>query len=98
LEDETAPEKTVLKVTNARGAFDHACCEIGMKTISHKTLRHLFVTTAIESGIDVLTVSHWLGHKDGGALAMKVYGHLRNEHSKLAAQKVNFALVKKKKK
>jgi hypothetical protein len=31
-----------------------------------------------------------LGHKDGGALAMKTYGHLRNEHSQAIAQKVKF--------
>jgi len=36
---------------------------------------------AIESGVDIPTVSRWLGHKDGGALGMRVYGHLRNEHS-----------------
>jgi ABC-type transporter Mla maintaining outer membrane lipid asymmetry ATPase subunit MlaF len=28
---------------------------------------------------------------DGGALAMKVYGHLRREHSAAMAQKVSFA-------
>jgi integrase len=37
----------------------------------------------IESGVDIPTVSRWLGHKDGGALAMRVYGHLRQEHSDL---------------
>jgi hypothetical protein len=41
--------------------------------------------------VDIPTVSRWLGHKDGGALAMKVYGHLRNEHSLAAAKKVTFA-------
>jgi len=34
-------------------------------------LRHLFATRCIESGVDIPTVSRWLGHKDGGALAMK---------------------------
>ena len=33
----------------------------------------------------------WLGHKDGGALAMKTYGHLRREHSIAQAQRVTFA-------
>ena len=33
------------------------------------------------SGVDIPTVSRWLGHKDGGALAMEVYGLLRNQHS-----------------
>ena len=38
-------------------------------------LRHFFATTCIESGVDIPTVSRWLGHKDGGALAMRLYGH-----------------------
>jgi len=53
-------------------------------------LRHLFATRCIESGVDIPTVSCWLGHKDGGALAMKVYGHLRDSHSAEMAQKVCF--------
>jgi hypothetical protein len=39
------------------------------------------------------TVSRWLGHKDGGALAMKTYGHLRREHSIAQAQRVTFSPV-----
>jgi hypothetical protein len=35
-------------------------------------------------------VSGRLGHKDGGALAMKVYGHLRDPHSAAMAQWVSF--------
>jgi site-specific recombinase XerD len=50
----------------------------------------LFATTCIESGVDIPTVSRWLGHKDGGALAMKVYGHLREQHSSNMAQRVSF--------
>ena len=33
----------------------------------------------------------WLGHKDGGALAMKVYGHLRDQHSEEMAARVSFS-------
>jgi site-specific recombinase XerD len=55
-------------------------------------LRHLYATTAIESGIDIPTVAKLLGHKDGGALAMRVYGHLRQEHAKAAVQKIKFGL------
>ena len=43
-------------------------------------------------GRDILpTVSRWLGHKDGGALAKKAYGHLRDQHSVAMAQKVTFS-------
>jgi hypothetical protein len=35
-------------------------------------------------------VSRWLGHRDGGALAMRTYGHLRDQHSTAMAQQVSF--------
>jgi hypothetical protein len=31
-----------------------------------------------------------VGHKDGGVLIGKVYGHLANEHRKAMAERVNF--------
>lgn len=90
---EDEPEdRRVLKVAVAYSAMRHAAERIGMDPISHHDLRHLFATMCIESGVDVPTVSRWLGHRDGGALAMRVYGHLRNEHSLREAQKVCFAL------
>jgi integrase len=54
-------------------------------------LRHYFATRCMEtSTVDIPTVSRWLGHKDGGALAMKTYGHLRDEHSQRLAKQVRF--------
>jgi len=50
----------------------------------------LFATRCIEAGVDIPTVSRWLGHQDGGALCMKTYGHLRDEHSANEAKKVAF--------
>jgi len=63
---------------------------IGIERITHHDLRHLFATRCIEAGVDIPTVSRWLGHVYGGALAMKVYGHLRRTHSQAAAQLVTF--------
>jgi len=54
--------------------------------------RHFFATTCIEAGVDIPTVARWLGHKDGGVLAMRVYGHLRQEHSFRQIKLVNFGL------
>lgn len=81
----------VFRVREAQRAIDSACKKIGITRITHHDLRHLFATTCIESGIDIPTVSRWLGHSDGGALLMKTYGHLRREHSIAQAQRVNFA-------
>ena len=80
-------------VGECQKALDRACKKVGADRITHHDLRHLFATRCIESGVDIPTVSRWLGHKDGGALAMKTYGHLRREHSIAQAQRVSFAPV-----
>jgi integrase len=81
----------VFLVRECQKALDRACKKVGADRITHHDLRYLFATRCIESGVDIPTVSRWLGHKDGGALAMKTYGHLRREHSIAQAQKVSFA-------
>jgi integrase len=86
----------VFRVRECQKALDRACKRVGTARITHHDLRHLFATRCIESGVDIPTVSRWLGHKDGGALAMKTYGHLRREHSIAQAQRVTFALASEK--
>jgi len=86
----TGATGSVMQVSECGIALARACKEIGISKLTHHDLRHLFATRCIESGVDIPTVSRWLGHKDGGALAMKTYGHLRNEHSQAMAQKVKF--------
>src|SRR5262249_6598677 len=83
----------VFLVGECQKSLDRACERVGADRITHRDLRHLFATRCIESGVDIPTVSRWLGHKDGGALAMKTYGHLRREHSIAQAQRVTFAPV-----
>jgi integrase len=86
-----ASAKKVFLVNECQKAMDRAAKKIKMTRITHHDLRHFFATVSIESGVDIPTVSRWLGHKDGGALAMRTYGHLRREHSVSQAQKVSFA-------
>jgi integrase len=52
--------------------------------------RHHFISFAVMSGIDFMTIARWVGHKDGGILIGKVYGHLSNEHAQLQAARMNF--------
>jgi integrase len=85
------PDSKVFRVGECQKALDRACKKVRADRITHHDLRHLFATRCIESGVDIPTVSRWLGHKDGGALAMKTYGHLRREHSLAQAQRVSFA-------
>ncbi|MEM7014749.1 MAG: site-specific integrase [Verrucomicrobiota bacterium] len=81
----------VLLVNNAKAIMQKVSEPMGKESIGHHDMRHLFATTCIESGVDIPTIAHWLGHQDGGALAMKTYGHLRNEYSRRAADLVSFA-------
>jgi integrase len=44
--------------------------------------RHHFISYAVMSGIDYLTIARWVGHRDGGVLFGRVYGHLNDEHAR----------------
>jgi len=85
------PDATVTKVFEAQKSLDSAAKKAGVRRLTHHDLRHLFATTCIEAGIDIPTVARLLGHKDGGALAMKTYGHLRDEHAQKMIQRVRYA-------
>lgn len=87
-------EGPILRVGKSIHALDRACKKVGVPKLRHHDLRHYFATVCIESGVDIPTVSRWLGHSDGGPLAMKTYGHLRDEHSLAAAQRVSFTPCK----
>jgi integrase len=80
----------VLRVHDARGTLEKACKLVGIPRLTHHDFRHYFCTVCLENGVDIPTVARWLGHKDGGALIGKVYGHLRDEHSLRVAQGVSF--------
>jgi integrase len=87
-------DSPVIAFKDCRKALAGACGKLGIPRLTHHDLRHLFATRCIESGVDIPTVSRWLGHKDGGALAMRVYGHLRDHHSTEMAKKVTFGTAK----
>jgi integrase len=91
LHDGQKPEDKICELGECEKSLTRACKLIGIPKLTHHDLRHLFATRCIEAGVDIPTVSRWLGHSDGGALAMKVYGHLRDKHSASMGAKVTFA-------
>jgi integrase len=60
-------------------------------TLQFHDCRHFFISMAVMSGIDFMTIARWVGHKDGGVLIGKVYGHLSNEHAQLQATRLVFS-------
>ena len=61
-----------------------------MPSFGFHDCRHFFISFAVMSGVDYMTIARWVGHKDGGVLIGKVYGHLSNEHARAQAQRLNF--------
>ena len=89
--DVTDPAKLtgpIFRVKECQKSVNRVCKALGISRMTHHHFRHYFATACIESGVDIPTVSRWLGHSDGGALAMKTYGHLRQEHSLAQAARV----------
>ena len=62
----------------------------GLEWVGFHDLRHRFASVAVLAGLDFMTVAGWLGHKDGGMLVGKVYGHLSDKHKAKAAAKLRF--------
>jgi site-specific recombinase XerD len=46
----------------------------------------MFITRAIERGVDVKVIAEWQGHKDGGKLILQTYSHVNPVHSNRMAQ------------
>jgi integrase len=64
--------------------------EAGLSRFGFHDCRHCFISFSVMSGIDYLTIARWVGHKDGGILIGKVYGHLSNERAKRQAKRLSF--------
>ena len=89
--DTPQPSDHITPIKRANTCLRTACHRLGYPLFSHHDFRHFFATTCIESGVDIPTVSRWLGHKDGGALAMRIYGHLRQDHNAAMIRRVIFS-------
>jgi integrase len=87
---EAAPGDPVFHLKKPYTALWNACDRVGIPRLRIYDCRHLFASTCVDSGVDIPLLSKWLGHRDGGALAMKTYIHQRDEHSQRSAAKVTF--------
>jgi len=71
-----------------RHSLSAACKKLRLPHMRIHDLRHLFATRCLESGTPIPTLALWLGHKDGGALCARIYGHVTKAHSAEAAGRV----------
>jgi integrase len=71
----------LFNIENARKALSNACKRLALPSFTHRSLRRMFITRAIEKGIDVKVIAEWQGHRDGGKLILNTYSHIRRPHS-----------------
>jgi len=76
-----AHHERVFKIADAKKALAGACRRLGYPPFSQRSLRRLFITRAIERGVDVKVIAEWQGHKDGGKLILDTYSHVNRAHS-----------------
>jgi integrase len=80
------PNERVFKIDNAKKAITNACRRLNLPHYSHISFRRMFITRAIERGVDVKVIAEWQGHKDGGKLILDTYSHVNRVHSHRMAQ------------
>ena len=76
----------IFKIANAKKALAGACRRLGYPPFTQRSLRRMFITRAIERGVDVKVIAEWQGHKDGGKLILGTYSHVNRAHSQRMAQ------------
>ena len=76
-----ASGEKVFRVLNAKKAITAACKRLSLPHYSHRSFRRMFVTRAIERGVDVKVIAEWQGHRDGGKLILDTYSHVAPQHS-----------------
>jgi integrase len=80
-----AHNERLFQINEARKALTNACVRLGLPHFTHRSLRRMFITRALELGVDPKTVALWQGHRDGGVLILRVYSHVRPVHSQRMA-------------
>ncbi len=71
----------LFSINEARKALGNACKRLGFPQFTHRSLRRMFITRAIEKGVDVKVIAEWQGHRDGGKLILQTYSHVNPVHS-----------------
>jgi integrase len=94
--DEKKPHERLFSLKEARKALANACKRLGfvrelgdgrmVPQFTHRSLRRMFITRAIERGVDVKVIAQWQAHQDGGKMILQTYSYVRPEHSTRMAQ------------
>jgi len=83
------PTDKVFSVKDPKKALALACKELNLPNYSPRSFRRMFITRCLERGWDPGLVALTQGHRDGGALILKTYRHVRPLHKYAMLQRLN---------
>ena len=76
-----------------RWRFNKMLDELGIRRLTFHALRHTFATRAIESGMDVKTLSEILGHTNA-SVTLNVYAHSMSAHKRQMMNQLTGVLLR----
>ena len=79
------PQDRIVSFRRIDSALKAATKALDLPSIRCHDLRHYFVLCWIEAGVDLPTISRWIGFRDHGVQCLRTYGHLVPDHSEQAA-------------
>lgn len=82
-----------MSVRSYQRSFELLIDKLGVSKLSFHALRHTFATRALESGMDVKTLSEVLGHKSA-TVTLNRYAHSMMEHKQSVMDRFGMLLTK----
>lgn len=79
-----------VRAKSFRESLKRITAAAGVSGVGFHDFRHYFCSMCVMAAVDFVTIAGWMGHKDGGVLIGKVYGHLLDSHRVEAARKLKF--------
>lgn len=79
-------DERVFSISNAKRALESAVERLTLPNYTPRSFRRMFITDALERGVDVKVIAQWQGHQDGGKLILDTYSHVRPTHSENMAK------------
>ena len=87
------PGQPEFKITTIARLLHSAALAAGMANLTPKTFRKLFITRALQKGVDVATIALIVGHNDDGRWIFHNYDQYCPEHINAGVKKVNAAYL-----
>ena len=70
---DTRADANVFSLQSVHKVLMNTCKRLGLPHLTERNLRAMKIRELYEAGVDVKTIAHWQGHRDGGKLIMEIY-------------------------